>query len=77
MEYSKLYTSIEQLNENTIPNWGKMNSSMMVKHCRRFIDMYLNKTKSNLLYSFFGLIFGIFDRLFLKYIVRYNVKNYI
>ena len=77
MEYSKLYTSIEQLNESTIPNWGKMNSSMMLKHCRRFIDMYLNKTKSNVLYSFFGLIFGIFHRLLLKHIVRYNVRNYI
>jgi hypothetical protein len=54
-----------------------MNSSMMLKHCRRFVDMYLNKTKSNLLYSFVGLFFGVFHRLYLKYIVRYNVKNYI
>ncbi len=54
-----------------------MNSSMMLKHCRRFVDMYLNKTKSNLLYSLVGLFFGVFHRLYLKYIVRYNVKNYI
>jgi len=77
MEYSKLYSSIEKLKEETIPKWGRMNSSMMVKHCRRFVDMYLNKTKSNLLYSFVGLFFGVFHRLYLKYIVRYNVKNYI
>ncbi|MBL6679089.1 MAG: hypothetical protein ISQ42_04715 [Flavobacteriaceae bacterium] len=77
MEYPKLYSSIEKLKEETIPKLGRMNSSMMLKHCRRFVDMYLNKTKSNLLYSFVGLFFGVFHRLYLKYIVRYNVKNYI
>jgi hypothetical protein len=77
MKYQKLYSSIEELKEETTPEWGRMNSSMMLKHCRRFVDMYLNKTKSNLLYSFVGLIFGVFHRLYLKYIVRYNVKNYI
>ena len=77
MEYQKLYSSIEELKEETTPKWGRMNSSMMLKHCRRFVDMYLNKTKSNLLYSFVGLFFGVFHRLYLKYIVRYNVKNYI
>ena len=77
MEYQKLYSSIEKLEDVTFPKWGRMNSSMMLKHCRRFVDMYLNKTKSNLLYSFVGLIFGVFHRLYLKYIVRYNVKNYI
>ena len=77
MQYSKLYSSIEELNEETTPKWGRMNSSMMLKHCRRFVYMYLNKTKSNLLYSFVGLFFGVFHRLYLKYIVRYNVKNYI
>lgn len=77
MEYQKLYSSIEELKEKTTPKWGRMNSSMMLKHCRRFVDMYLNKTKSNLLYSFVGLFFGVFHRLYLKYIVRYKVKNYI
>ena len=77
MEYQKLYSSIEELKEKTTTKWGRMNSSMMLNHCRRFVDMYLNKTKSNLLYSFVGLFFGVFHRLYLKYIVRYNVKNYI
>jgi len=77
MEYIKLYSSIDKLNEESIPKWGKMNSSMMLKHCRRFVEMYLNKTKSNILYSFVGLFFGVFHRFYLKYIVRYNVKNYI
>ena len=77
MEYKKLYSSIEELGEETTPKWGRMTCSMMLKHCRRFVDMYLNKTKSNLLYSFVGLFFGVFHRFYLKYIVRYNVKNYI
>ena len=77
MEYIKLYSSIDKLNEESIPKWGKMNSSMMLKHCRRFVEMYLNKTKSNILYSIVGLFFGVFHRFYLKYIVRYNVKNYI
>jgi len=77
MEYIKLYSSIDKLNEESIPKWGKMNSSMMLKHSRRFVEMYLNKTKSNILYSFVGLFFGVFHRFYLKYIVRYNVKNYI
>ena len=77
MEFAKLYSSIDKLNEEITPKWGRMNSSMMLKHCRRFVDMYLNKTKSNLLYSLVGLFFGVFHRFYLKYIVRYNVKNYI
>ena len=77
MEFAKLYSSIDKLNEEITPKWGRMNSSMMLKHCRRFVDMYLNKTKSNLLYSLVGLFFGVFHRFYLKYIVRYNVKKYI
>ena len=77
MEYSKLYSSIEKLKEETTPKWGRMNSSMMLKHCSAFIDVYLNKTRLNPIIFTVGFVFGIFHRLYLKYIVRYNVKNYI
>ena len=77
MEYQKLYSSIEKLEDVTFPKWGRMNSSMMLKHCSAFIDVYLNKTKPNPLIFIVGFVFGIFHRLYLKYIVRYNVKNYI
>ena len=77
MEYSKLYSSVEKLKEETTPKWGRMNSSMMLKHCSAFIDVYLNKRKLNPLIFIVGFVFGIFHRLYLKYIVRYNVKNYI
>ena len=77
MDLDKLIKGIELLNKDTLPNWGKMNSSMMLKHCSAFIDVYLNKTKLNPLIFIVGFVFGIFHRLYLKYIVRYNVKNYI
>ena len=77
MDLDKLIKGIELLNKDTLPNWGKMNSSMMLKHCSAFIDVYLNKTKLNPLIFLVGFIFGVFHRLYLKYIVRYNVKNYI
>ena len=77
MDLDKLIKGIELLNKDTLPNWGKMNSSMMFKHCSAFIDVYLNKRKLNPLIFVVGFIFGVFHRLYLKYIVGYNVKNYI
>ena len=77
MDYSKLINSIDLLDKDTDPKWGRMNCPMMLKHCSAFIDVYLNKTKLNPLIFIVGFVFGIFHRLFLKYIVRYNVKNYI
>ena len=77
MDLNKLIIGIELLNKDSLPNWGKMNSSMMLKHCSAFIDVYLNKKKLNPLLFIVGFVFGIFHRLYLKYIVRYNVKNYI
>ncbi|MBT3646087.1 MAG: hypothetical protein HOA78_02725 [Cryomorphaceae bacterium] len=77
MDLDKLIKGIELLNKDTLPNWGKMNSSMMLKHCSAFIDVYLNKTKLNPLIFVVGFIFGVFHRLYLKYIVGYNVKKYI
>ena len=77
MDLDKLIKGIELLNKDTLPNWGKMNSSMMLKHCSAFIDVYLNKTKLNPLIFVVGFIFGVFHRLYLKFIVGYNVKNYI
>ena len=47
MDLNKLIIGIELLNKDSLPNWGKMNSSMMLKHCSAFIDVYLNKTKLN------------------------------
>ena len=77
MDLDKLIKAIELLNKDTLPNWGKMNSTMMLKHCSAFIDVYLNKKKLNPLIFLVGIIFGVFHRLYLEYIAGYNVKNYI
>ena len=68
MEYPKLYSSIEKLEEKTTPKWGRMSSSMMLKHCSAFVDVYLNKTKLNPLIFIVGFVFGIFHRLSLIHI---------
>ena len=48
MDYSKLINSIHLLRSRIlILNGVRMNSSMMLKHCSAFIDVYLNKTKLN------------------------------
>jgi len=47
MNYNKLIDSIHLLKQDSPPKWGIMNSSMMLKHCSAFIDVYLNKTKLN------------------------------
>ena len=77
MKLNKIIESINQLDEETSPNWGKMNSSMMLKHCSAFIDVYLNRTRLSPFVFIVGFFFGIFHRLYLKYIVGYNVKNYV
>lgn len=77
MDLDKLIKRVNLLSKDTIPNWGKMNSSMMLKHCSRFIDVYLGKVKFNPLMFLFGFTFSIFHIFYLKYVVRYNVNRYI
>ena len=77
MDLYKLIKGIEALNKDTIPNWGKMNSSMMLMHCSRFIDVYLGKVPFNPIMFLFGFTFSIFHISYLKYIVRYDVNRYI
>ena len=77
MDLYKLIKGIEALNKDTIPNWGKMNSSMMLMHCSRFIDVYLGKVPFNPIMFLFGYTFSIFHIYYLKYIVRYEDYIYI
>ena len=75
MDLDKLIKGIELLSKDTLPNWGKMNSSMMLKHCSAFIDVYLNKTKLNPLIFVVGFIFGVFHRLYLNYILQIDIND--
>lgn len=47
---------INTLNENSMPEWGEMTVSQMIKHCRQWDEMALGKTKHK--QSFMGKLFG-------------------
>ena len=43
MEIEKLVNAINKVTPETKPNWGKMNSSQMLWHCKKFIIFYQNE----------------------------------
>lgn len=47
---------IQSLNENSTALWGKMNISQMMRHCTKWDEMALDKTKYK--QSFIGRLFG-------------------
>ena len=47
---------IEKLNEKSTPEWGKMNVGQMMRHCTKWDEMVLEKTKYK--QSFIGKLFG-------------------
>jgi hypothetical protein len=52
----ELIARINALNENSVPQWGKMNVYQMLKHCVLWEEMVAGKVKCKR--SFVGLIFG-------------------
>lgn len=63
----ELIIKLNSLNKESIPNWGLMNSSQMIKHCSKFIDLYLGKITLPFWYKILGVSIG---RLFLLYIAN-------
>src|ERR1700712_5022077 len=52
----ELIERINKLDENSSPQWGKMNVYQMLKHCAMWEDMLLGKTKYK--QSLIGRLFG-------------------
>jgi hypothetical protein len=52
----QLISRISRLNENSKPQWGKMNVYQMLKHCSIWEDMLLGKKQYR--QSFLGRLFG-------------------
>jgi hypothetical protein len=52
----ELISRINSLNENSTPQWGKMNVYQMVKHCALWEEMLLGKKQYK--QSFLGRLFG-------------------
>ena len=71
-----LIKSIDLLEEDIKPKWGKMSCPQMVKHCNRFIQVYINEVKFKPPISMFSPIFGKLHIFWLKYIIKYNVNKY-
>jgi hypothetical protein len=67
LSIEELIKKLHLLEEESISQWGKMNSSQMIKHCSNFIDLYLGKIKVPFWYKYFGVTIG---KLFLIYISK-------
>ena len=67
LSIEELIKKLHLLEEESISQWGEMNSSQMIKHCSNFIDLYLGKIKVPFWYKYFGVTIG---KLFLIYISK-------
>ena len=68
--------SINHLEEEMKPKWGKMSCPQMISHCNRFIKVYTNEVKFKPLISLISPIFGQLHIFWLKHIIKYNVNKY-
>ena len=67
LSVEEIIEKLNSLNKNATPIWGKMSSSQMLKHCSKFIDLYLGEIKVPSWYKYFGVTIG---KLFLRYISK-------
>ena len=67
LSIEEIIEKLNSLSENSLPRWGEMSSSQMIKHCSSFIDLYLGKIKVPFWYKYFGITIG---KLFLLYISK-------
>ncbi|MBF11868.1 MAG: hypothetical protein CMC63_06665 [Flavobacteriaceae bacterium] len=74
MELKKLINAINKIDVETQPIWGKMNSSQMLWHCKRFIIFYQND--KNYSPNFMTKTLGYFHMFFLRYVIRWDYDKY-
>ena len=67
LSIKEITEKLNSLNKNSSPRWGKMSSPQMLKHCSKFIDLYLGKISVPFWYKYFGITIG---KLFLRYISK-------
>ena len=68
--------SIDHLEEEMKPKWGKMSCPQMLMHCNRFIKVYTNEVKFKPPISLLSPIFGRLHIFWLRHVIRYNVNKY-
>ena len=69
LSIKEITEKLNSLNKNSSPRWGEMTSPQMLKHCSKFIDLYLGKISVPFWYKYFGITIG---ELFLRYISKKN-----
>lgn len=72
LSIEELIEKLNSINNDSVPKWGVMNPSQMLKHCSKFIDLYLGKITVPFWYKYFGVTIG---KLFLRYISKTNPLN--
>jgi|TARA_B110000240_G_scaffold196957_1_gene250595 hypothetical protein len=74
-DFDLLIERLNNLEEETLPEWGKMNSSQMMIHCNNFIEVSIGNQKISFWTKVFGRIFG---KLFLKYLesLEFDINKY-
>jgi len=74
-DFDLLIERLNNLEEETLPEWGKMNSSQMMIHCNNFIEVSIGNQKISFWTKFFGRVFG---KLFLKYLesLEFDINKY-
>jgi len=69
LSIEELIEKLSYINCDSVPKWGIMNPSQMLKHCSIFIDLYSGKITVPFWYKYFGVTIG---KLFLRYISKTN-----
>ena len=72
LSIEELIEKLNFINNDSVPKWGVMNPSQMLRHCSKFIDLYLGKITVPFWYKYFGVTIG---KLFLRYISKTNPLN--
>ena len=74
-DFNLLINRLNNLEKETLPKWGKMNSFQMISHCNNFIEVSLGYQKASFWTRSFGKLFG---KLFLKYLksLEFDINKY-
>ena len=75
LSIEELIKKLHLLEEESISQWGEMNSSQMMIHCNNFIEVSIGNQKISFWTKFFGRVFG---KLFLKYLesLEFDINKY-
>lgn len=63
-DFDLLTESLNNLEDETFPEWGKMNSSQMMIHCNNFIEVSIGNQKISFWTKVYRRIFGFFFEIF-------------